>query len=157
MDVRLRGSYVAIGAALLNARIAAAHGILGSVDRFPDGEDADVLVDVNFGDATGAELAGSYGGMFDRSTNAAGLAVQPVSPLSLFAVDDSDFTSLVAAPYVAHLQALTSRLRSLAGLEDGVTIALVARLSHVGAPSTRSLRMPLETILLDALPQGSTT
>lgn len=301
MDVRFRGSYVAIGAALLNARIAAAaHGILGSVDRFPDGEDADLVVDVHFGNATDAELAGFYGGMLDRTTNrrpgqpsvidpsviealhhqvasegarlhittsadelaayaellgesdrlrflspllhheliselrwpgedsletgidvrtleldeadlatlaiarrpdvmahlatwdggralgtmtrervrsssalavvtvpdtrpdsyvaggsamqrlwlaanAAGLAVQPVSPLSLFAVDDSDFTSVVAASYVVRLQALTSRLRSLAGLDDGETITLVARLSHVGAPSARSLRLPLET------------
>jgi hypothetical protein len=63
MDVRFRGSYVAISAALLNARIAAAaHGILGSVDRFPDGQDADVVVDVNFGNATDAELAWVYGG-----------------------------------------------------------------------------------------------
>jgi hypothetical protein len=91
------------------------------------------------------------------AANAAGLAVQPVSPVSLFAVDDSDFASLVAAPYVVHLQALTSRLRSLAGLEDGETIALVVRLSHADAPSTRSLRIPLETVLLDTIPQASTT
>ncbi len=300
MDVRFRGSYVAIGAALLNARIAAAaHGILGSVDRFPDGEDADLVIDVNFGDATDAELAGCYAGMLDRSTNrrpgqpsiihpsviedfhrqvadegarlylitaedgledcaellgesdrlrflspllhremmselrwpgedsletgidvrtleldeadlakltvtcrldvmanlsawdggralgevtrervrsssalavvtvpdtrpdsylaggsgvqrlwltanAAGLGVQPVSPLSVFAVDDSDFAGLVPTPYVVRLQALASRLRSLARLEDGDAIALVLRLSHVGAPSTRSLRIPIE-------------
>jgi hypothetical protein len=91
------------------------------------------------------------------AANAAGLAVQPVSPISLFAVDDSDFASLVMAPYVVHLQALTSRLRSLTELEDGETIALVVRLSHVGAPSTRSLRIPLATALLDAVPQTSIT
>ncbi|MCU1380252.1 MAG: Rv1355c family protein [Acidimicrobiales bacterium] len=304
MDVHFRGSYVAIGAALLNARIAAAaHGILGPVACFPDGEASDLVAELSFGAATDADLAQSYAWVLDRSTNrhagvpsdidpavvdelhrqvegegarlhlvtsedglegyadllgesdrlrylsprlhaemmselrwagdespdtgidvrtlgldeadlaklavarradvmadlaawdggralgevtrervrsssalavvtvpdarprsyvaggagvqrlwlaanAAGLAVQPVSPLSVFAVEPADFAELVPEPYILRLQSLTSRLRALAGLADGETIALVVRLSHVAELANRSLRIPLETALL---------
>jgi molybdopterin/thiamine biosynthesis adenylyltransferase len=304
MDVRFRGSYVAIGAAVLNARIAAAaHGILGPVEYFPDGEPSDLVAVVHFGHATDVDLARQYARMLDRSTNrnpgqpaaldpvvaeelrrhvasqgarlrlltaddgleeyadllgetdrlrylspilhaemmselrwpgvdnletgidvrtlglddadlstlgvvgradvmanlaawdggralgritrdrvrsssalavviipdsqprsyvtggaavermwlaaeAAGLAVQPVSPLSVFAVDGPDFASLVPEAYVARLEALASRLRGLAGLVDGEALALVLRLSLAAQPSTRSLRVPLGTVLL---------
>jgi hypothetical protein len=79
----------------------------------------------------------------------AGLAVQPVSPLSVFAVDADDFRSLVPGPYVARLQGLAHRLRALAGLADGEVVALVLRLSHAGPPTARSLRIPLDVALLD--------
>jgi hypothetical protein len=78
----------------------------------------------------------------------AGLTVQPVSPLSVFAVDAGDFAALVPEPYVARLQALAGRLRALAGVGDGEALVLVLRLSHAAAPSARSQRIPLETILL---------
>jgi molybdopterin/thiamine biosynthesis adenylyltransferase len=304
MDVRFRGSYIAIGAALLNARVAAAaHGILGPVDYFPEGEQSDLVAVVNFGHATDIDLAPQYARVLDRTTNrhpgrpatldgevveelrrqvasegarlrlltgedgleeyadllgesdrlrylspilhaemmselrfpgtdslergidvrtleldeadlgtlgvvgradvmanlaawdggralgritrdrvrsssalavviipdsrtrsyvaggaavermwlaaeAAGLAVQPVSPLSVFAVDSRDFAGLVPEPYVARLQGLASRLRVLAGLLDGEALALVLRLSHAAPASTRSLRVPLGPVLL---------
>jgi molybdopterin/thiamine biosynthesis adenylyltransferase len=309
MDVRFRGSYLAIGAAVHNARIAAAaHGILGSVDYFPDGAGGDLVGVVHFEPGTDAGLAARYPGLLARSTNRragvagaldpgardpgaaeglrqevagqgarlhlltgdvlddyaellsesdrlrylspvlhaemmgelrwpgrdpldrgldvrtleldesdlsklavarrsdvmadlarwdggralgevtrervrssaaiavvtvpdtrprsyvmggaavqqmwlaaeeAGLAVQPVSPLSVFAVDADDFRSLVPGPYVARLQGLAHRLRALAGLADGEVVALVLRLSHAGPPTARSLRIPLDVALLD--------
>lgn len=82
------------------------------------------------------------------AAGAAGLAVQPVSPVSVFAVDPDDYATLVPEPYIRRLQALTARLRALAGLVDPETIALVVRLSHVANPPVRSLRIPLETALL---------
>jgi len=82
------------------------------------------------------------------AAEAAGLSVQPVSPLSVFAVDPNDFGVLVPEPYVARLQALADRLRALAGLVDDEALALVLRLSHAARPSGRSLRIPLETVLL---------
>jgi molybdopterin/thiamine biosynthesis adenylyltransferase len=78
----------------------------------------------------------------------AGLAVQPVSPLSVFAVEDADFTALVPAPYVLRLQELAGRLRTLAGLADGEQLALVLRLSHAGPPTVRSRRLALDEVLL---------
>jgi molybdopterin/thiamine biosynthesis adenylyltransferase len=304
MDVRFRGSYLAIGAALHNARIAAAaHGVLGSVDYFPDGEGGDLVGVVGFESGTDAALAARYPGLLARSTNRragvtaaldpvvadelrrqvaaagarlhlltgealedyaellsesdrlrylspvlhaemmselrwpgrdplesgldvrtleldesdlsklavarrsdvmadlarwdggralgqvtrarvrssaaiavvtvpdgrprsyvtggaavqqmwlaaedAGLAVQPVSPLSVFAIDADDFRALVPGPYVTRLQGLASRLRAVAGLADGEALALVLRLSHAGPPTARSLRYPLDVALLD--------
>ena len=44
MDVAFRGSLVAIGAAALNARVAAAaHGVLGRLEVFPEGEGSDLV------------------------------------------------------------------------------------------------------------------
>jgi hypothetical protein len=85
------------------------------------------------------------------AANAAGLAVQPVSPVSVFAVEPADFAGLVPEPYVARLQGLAARLRTLAGLADGEAVALVVRLSHVTAAPARSLRIPLETALLGTI------
>jgi molybdopterin/thiamine biosynthesis adenylyltransferase len=313
MDVRFRGSYVAIGAAILNARIAAAaHGILGPVEYFPEGEHSDVVARINFGRSSDVDLASRYSAMLDRSTNrkpgqphpldsalveelhqraasqgarlrlltlgdeledyaellgesdrlrylspvlhaemmqelrwpgldpleqgidvrtlelddadlsklsvarradvmadlaawnggralgqvtrervrsssalavvtvadtrprsyvsggaavqgiwlaaaAAGLAVQPVSPLSVFAVDAQDFAGLVPAPYLPRLKALTARLRALAGVAEGEALALILRLSHAGPPSVRSLRIPLQAVLLGGSGLRNTT
>jgi hypothetical protein len=82
------------------------------------------------------------------AAGAAGLAVQPVSPLSVFAVADGDFAALVPPPYVLRLRALADRLRTLARLADGEQLALVLRLSHAGPPSVRSRRLALDEVLL---------
>jgi nitroreductase len=303
MDVRFRGSYVAIGAALFNARVAAAaHGVLGGVEYFPNGEDADPVAALTFGRDADPALAAQYAGMLARGTNrrtgrpgaigpdlvatlqelvaeegarltvltdrealedyadilgesdrirylspilhgelmselrwpgrdpletgidvrtleldaadlsklavaqrsdvmatlaswdggralgavtrdrvrsssalavvsisaarpgsyvvggsaverlwlaaeAAGLAVQPVSPVFVFAVEPDDFSGLVPDAYVPRLRALEARLRSLAGLAAGEALALVLRLSHAPPASTRSLRLGLDAYL----------
>jgi hypothetical protein len=77
----------------------------------------------------------------------AGLAVQPVSPLCVFASAPSDFAALVPEPYVERLRGVDARLRAVAGLSPGEVIALVVRLSHADPPSARSLRLPLEEVL----------
>jgi hypothetical protein len=82
------------------------------------------------------------------AANAAGLAVQPVSPVSVFAVDDEDFAGLVPDPYVVRLQMLTARLRGLFDLPEGRPIGLVVRLAYAPPPSTPSMRIPLEDALL---------
>jgi hypothetical protein len=304
MDVAYRGSFVAIGAAVLNAQIAAAaHGILGRLDIFPEGERSDLVAEVLRGREVDPDLAASYDRVLDRCTNrrpgvrstitpetrdrlhrqvamegaelhlivsedglaeyadllaesdrlrylspilhremiselrwapsdsietgidvrtldlspgdlakldvarrpdvmadlaswdggralgtvtrdrvrsssalavitvpcarpstyvaagmavqrlwlaaqADGLSVQPVSPVSVFAVDEEDFIGLVPPAYVTRLQSLAGRLRSLASMADDEVLGLVLRLSHAGPPSTRSLRIPLDTVLL---------
>jgi hypothetical protein len=78
----------------------------------------------------------------------AGLAAQPVSPISIFAVDAADFAGLVPGPYVARLKALSARLRTLAQLDRNEALVLVLRLSHAPPPTAVSLRIPLESVLL---------
>jgi hypothetical protein len=82
----------------------------------------------------------------------AGLAVQPVSPLCVFAVEDGDFATLVPEPYIERLKSLATRMRRLAGLGQREAIVLVLRLSHAHRPSARSLRIPLPTVLLGTTP-----
>jgi hypothetical protein len=82
------------------------------------------------------------------AAEACGLAAQPVSPLSIFAIDEGDFAGLVPVSYVARLEALAARLRTLARLDNGEALVLVLRLSHSPPPTTRSLRIPLDSVLL---------
>jgi molybdopterin/thiamine biosynthesis adenylyltransferase len=70
MDVRFRGSYVAIGAAGFNARVAAAgHAAVGAVTEFPDGAASDVVLSLTLGDGADQELADQYPAMIGRVTN----------------------------------------------------------------------------------------
>jgi molybdopterin/thiamine biosynthesis adenylyltransferase len=73
----------------------------------------------------------------------AGLSVQPVSPVSVFALDDHDFEGLVPPPRTGELKAITSGIRELLGLSDDEVVALFVRLSHAAPPSLRSERFPL--------------
>ena len=70
LDVAYRGSHVALGAALFNARVAAArHGILGSVELFPDGPGSEAVARVRFGQDAPEELAALYEPMLARVSN----------------------------------------------------------------------------------------
>jgi molybdopterin/thiamine biosynthesis adenylyltransferase len=70
MDVRSRGSYVGIGAALFNARVAAAAlGKLGAVSLFPGEPHADVVASLTLEDGTDPELADLYPEVLVRRTN----------------------------------------------------------------------------------------
>jgi ThiF family/Nitroreductase family len=69
MDVRFRGSYVAIGAALHNARVAAARrGRLGSWRIVAREASVEAAV-LELGSATDAELADEYDAVLNRRTN----------------------------------------------------------------------------------------
>jgi hypothetical protein len=80
----------------------------------------------------------------------AGLAVQPVSLLSVYAVDEADFAELVPPPYRRRLQELDHRFRVLAGLTRGEAVVLVVRLSYAAPVTVRSLRVALASALLPA-------
>ncbi|MGH9110206.1 MAG: Rv1355c family protein [Acidimicrobiales bacterium] len=77
----------------------------------------------------------------------AGLGVQPVSPVFLFAVQQPDFDHLVGSRRSAELAALADRFRSAVGVVPGETLALALRLSHVPPPSARSARLPLDRVV----------
>ena len=76
-----------------------------------------------------------------------GLAVQPVSPVFLYAVDEKDFLRLGGERHVDTLFDLSQRFNELWDLDDGEHVALLLRLSHAPPPSTRSARLPLSELL----------
>ncbi len=70
MDVRFRGSYVAIGAAAFNARVAAArHHVVGPVECFPFGTDSNTVVTLSLGNGSDRDLAALYPSMIQRISN----------------------------------------------------------------------------------------
>jgi hypothetical protein len=77
----------------------------------------------------------------------AGLRVQPVSPVFIYAVDDADWATLVPESVVAHLRELAGRFRATAGVAPDRTLGLVLRLHHSAAPTTRSARLPVAQVL----------
>ncbi|MFE3293466.1 hypothetical protein ACFXGJ_22225, partial [Rhodococcus sp. NPDC059234] len=77
MDVQFRGSYVALGAALYNARVAAAaRGVLGPVEYF--GDQPMLVAGMTFGTGTDEDLARRVGGMLRRGTNRRAGVPRPV-------------------------------------------------------------------------------
>ena len=70
MDVKYRGSYVAIGAALFNARVeASAQGLLGPVSLFPEGLLSRQVATMQLGDQTETDLGPLRDALYTRSTN----------------------------------------------------------------------------------------
>ncbi len=91
------------------------------------------------------------------AAEAAQLAVQPVSPVFVFAVDEGDLSSLVPEAYVRRLTTINTRFRSLLDLADEECVVLALRLSHAPPPSTRSLRLDLADALRGLLIRRSST
>jgi nitroreductase len=76
-----------------------------------------------------------------------GLAVHPVSPVFLFAVDAEERLGLVGERNVDALTELTNRFNEVFSLGDGEHVALLLRLSHSTPPSMLSGRLPLTHLL----------
>jgi hypothetical protein len=76
-----------------------------------------------------------------------GLAVQPVSPVFLYAIDDKDLLRLGGERHVETIHGLSQRFHDFWDLDDGEEATLLLRLSHAPAPSTRSARLPLGELL----------
>jgi molybdopterin/thiamine biosynthesis adenylyltransferase len=75
-----------------------------------------------------------------------GLAVQPVSPVFIYAHTDQEFAELVP-DRAAHVQRLAHRLREIIEYPNGHAIALVLRLSYAPQPTFRSARLPVQQSL----------
>jgi hypothetical protein len=70
MDVAYRGSYIAIGAALFSARVAAAaESVLGPLDLFPDERFDGPVGVLHLGQGHDSELAGLFDAVLHRATN----------------------------------------------------------------------------------------
>ncbi len=74
-----------------------------------------------------------------------GLAVQPLSPVFLHALDEHELHEL-SPPFAAELSHLQSAFRELAATEPGESQALVLKLAHADAASVRSRRRPLARV-----------
>jgi molybdopterin/thiamine biosynthesis adenylyltransferase len=68
-----------------------------------------------------------------------GLAVQPVSPVFLYAHDDQDLQAL-SSTYAPTLQRLRDEFRALSAIDPGEALALVLRFADAPATSVRSRR-----------------
>ena len=84
MDVRLRGSYIAVGAALFNARVAAASiKKLGQVDLFPSGPKSEHVATLHLGDGSDAGIAQLHSSVATRSANRRMGRPTPLDPSTL--------------------------------------------------------------------------
>jgi hypothetical protein len=73
-----------------------------------------------------------------------GLAVQPVSPVFLYAHDDKDLEEL-SPTHAATLGRLSGEFRGLSAIEAGESVALVLRFADAPATSVRSERRTVHT------------
>ena len=81
MDVAYRGSYVAIGASLFNARVAAAaQGMLGPTHLFPDARFDGPVGVLQFEPHADPALAGLFGPMLERTSNRKKGTPTPIAP-----------------------------------------------------------------------------
>ena len=73
-----------------------------------------------------------------------GLAMQPVSPLYLFATSEEEMAELAGERRVNELVDHAERFRSLLDIADTEALAMVLRVFQADAPSVQSVRLPLE-------------
>jgi hypothetical protein len=76
-----------------------------------------------------------------------GLAVQPASPVFLYAVDESDMLVLAGERYLDEMYTLSERFNQFWGLSDGETAIMVFRVFQAPPPSVHSVRLPLSHVL----------
>ncbi len=84
---------------------------------------------------------------FWLATEKLGLAVQPVSPLFVFANSEPEMVHLAGERHLDEIFRLSERFRGLLELGDGEAVALLLRVFDAPRPSVRSIRLPLERVL----------
>ncbi|MGC1420138.1 MAG: Rv1355c family protein [Acidimicrobiales bacterium] len=75
------------------------------------------------------------------------LAVQPVSPVFLFARGEEDLLKLGGERYLDEMFRLSEKFNGLWDLNEGETMVMVMRVIHAAPPSVRSARLPLAHVL----------
>ena len=84
---------------------------------------------------------------FWLSAEQQGLALQPASPVFLYAVDEKDKLQLGGERYLEEMVRLSAQFNSLWNLDDGESMIMVLRVHHAPPPSVRSIRLPLARVL----------
>ena len=75
------------------------------------------------------------------------IGLQPVSPVFLYAIDDTDIDTLVPDKFQIPLADLRDRFRDRVGVEPADTLVMVLRLTHGPRPDIRSQRMALRDVV----------
>jgi nitroreductase len=133
MDVGFRGSYVAVGAAGFNARVAAAaSAVIGSVTEFPGGAASDVVLSLSVGGGADQQLAEQYPAVIHRVSNRSLGRREPLSDrvagrLRAAAEAEGASVRLITAPStladLAEVLGESDRLRYLTPLLHGQMMA----------------------------------
>jgi len=76
-----------------------------------------------------------------------GLAVQPSSPVFLYAIDESDIATLAGERYLDEMFSLFERFNDFWGISDGESAIMVFRIFQAPPPSVHSIRLPLAHLL----------
>jgi hypothetical protein len=76
-----------------------------------------------------------------------GLAIQPVSPLFIYANDERELLEIGGERHLDEMHRLQRRLREMLALEDGETMVMVMRVLHASPPAVHSIRRPLAQVL----------
>ena len=76
-----------------------------------------------------------------------GLALQPASPVFLYAIDESDMREMAGERYLDEMFALSEKFNDFWGLVDGETAIMVFRVFQAPPPSVHSVRLPLSHVL----------
>lgn len=84
---------------------------------------------------------------FWLETDSMGLAVQPVSPVFLYATDEEDLVGLGGERHLDALHAMSERFREFWAVDDGEAFVMVLRVFHAPRPTVRSVRLPLSEVL----------
>jgi ThiF family len=94
---------------------------------------------------------------FWLESDVVGLAIQPVSPVFLFAQDEEELLDLAGERHVEEMANLHWRFRKFWQLEDTEAFVMVVRVSHAPRPSVRSVRIPLSEVLSREQPENNTS
>lgn len=84
---------------------------------------------------------------FWLSADLQGLAVQPVSPLFLYATNEEDLIGLGGERHVDEMYRLSRKFSEIWDLDEGETMAMVLRIFHAAPPTVHSIRRPLNQVL----------
>ncbi len=76
-----------------------------------------------------------------------GLAIQPASPVFLYAVDEADLAQMAGERYLDEMNSLSEQFHDFWGLSDGETAVMVFRIFQAPPPSVHSIRLPLSHVL----------
>jgi len=98
-------------------------------------------------DPTSYVRAGAAVERFWLTAELNGLAVQPVSPVFLYAVNDVDVLQLGGERHLDAIFDLSQRFNKLWDLGDEERVALLLRVTHAPPPGVRSARLPLAHLL----------
>jgi molybdopterin/thiamine biosynthesis adenylyltransferase/nitroreductase len=105
------------------------------------------LITVPRADPTWYVRGGSAVERFWLTAEVQGLAVQPVSPVFLYATGEEDLLNLGGERYLDEMFRLSERFAGLWDLNEGETMVMVMRVLHAAPPSVRSARLPLAHVL----------